>query len=235
MCGCRLSSRYRRAGHDEGRRARRPPAGGNTGRGGTGAGTMKSWCVSKAAASVVQICRCGKGVHGSLTRCRPANLATKRGGILYDSGVECRVCSVGTVSPCYPTPAMPSMTWRRPAPAVLLPPAWTAQPFPAEPLACAMNVFARSGIRSGRYGCHYWHWLFRRAADKPRSQCGRTCNCHHAAALCARHRTCCRGSADPGHGRSLALDRRGKAAHWRSGVRRRHRSSRPAVAVGPGC
>jgi 2-desacetyl-2-hydroxyethyl bacteriochlorophyllide A dehydrogenase len=33
--------------------------------------------------------------------------------------------------------------------AVLLPPALGAQPFPAEPLACAMNVFARSGIRVG--------------------------------------------------------------------------------------
>ncbi len=32
---------------------------------------------------------------------------------------------------------------------VLLPPALAAQPFPAEPLACAMNVFARSGIRVG--------------------------------------------------------------------------------------
>ena len=30
-----------------------------------------------------------------------------------------------------------------------LPPALDGQPFPAEPLACAMNVFARSGIRSG--------------------------------------------------------------------------------------
>ena len=33
--------------------------------------------------------------------------------------------------------------------AVLLPPRLDGQPFPAEPLACAMNVFARSGIRSG--------------------------------------------------------------------------------------
>ncbi len=33
--------------------------------------------------------------------------------------------------------------------AVLLPPALDGQPFPAEPLACAMNVFARSGIRRG--------------------------------------------------------------------------------------
>jgi 2-desacetyl-2-hydroxyethyl bacteriochlorophyllide A dehydrogenase len=32
---------------------------------------------------------------------------------------------------------------------VVLPPALAGQPFPAEPLACAMNVFARSGIRSG--------------------------------------------------------------------------------------
>lgn len=32
---------------------------------------------------------------------------------------------------------------------VLLPSNLDAQPFPAEPLACAMNVFARSGIRSG--------------------------------------------------------------------------------------
>jgi threonine dehydrogenase-like Zn-dependent dehydrogenase len=33
--------------------------------------------------------------------------------------------------------------------AVLLPPALEGKPFPAEPLACAMNVFARSGIRMG--------------------------------------------------------------------------------------
>lgn len=33
--------------------------------------------------------------------------------------------------------------------AVLLPQALDGQPFPAEPLACAMNVFARSGIRVG--------------------------------------------------------------------------------------
>ncbi len=33
--------------------------------------------------------------------------------------------------------------------AVLLPPSLDDQPFPAEPLACAMNVFARSGIRAG--------------------------------------------------------------------------------------
>jgi threonine dehydrogenase-like Zn-dependent dehydrogenase len=32
---------------------------------------------------------------------------------------------------------------------VVLPPALAGQPFPAEPLACAMNVFARSGVRSG--------------------------------------------------------------------------------------
>jgi threonine dehydrogenase-like Zn-dependent dehydrogenase len=33
--------------------------------------------------------------------------------------------------------------------ALRLPPALDAMPFPAEPLGCAMNVFARSGIRAG--------------------------------------------------------------------------------------
>ena len=61
-----------------------------------------------------------------------------------------RRCTSATGWRCSPATPTPSTTSRRPQRVVTLPDALAGQPFPGEPLGCAVNIFRRSGIKPGQ-------------------------------------------------------------------------------------
>ena len=79
-------------------------------------------------------------------RARPRGLGRRRRGRRGRRGPGARA----SASRRSPTRPMPSTTSPTPAPSCLCPRRSPGEPFPGEPLGCAMNIFRRSGIEAGQ-------------------------------------------------------------------------------------
>ena len=92
----------------------------------------------------------GQGRRGWSSLPSRARLGTRAGAWWTRSGTASQGCRWVIGSRRCLTTATPSTTWPRRTRSSRLPASLAGQPFPGEPLGCAMNIFRRSGIEAGQ-------------------------------------------------------------------------------------
>ena len=158
-------------------------------------GRGRCGCGSRAAASAPPTSRPGRGPEWMSFPTEPGGLGHEGWGVVDAVGEGVDGSRPATAWRRSPQHAYAEYDLAEADAVVQLPAALDGQPFPGEPLGCAMNIFRRSGDRGRADGGDRRHRLSRRAADAARGRCRRAGDRDLAAPVLAR------GGAADGRGR----------------------------------